>query len=92
MDTILYLKGKSFCAFCGQEITSDKYGQTLCQCPDAQEYRKALHLKLQLEFEASNIMAKAPKPKFGLATIVAPIQDSGASPEDDSFEVPSNPM
>ena len=92
MDTIIHLNNKSYCAFCGNEITSVEYGQTLCQCPDAQEYRKALHLKLQLEFEASKIMADAPKPKYGLCTIIAPLQDFVASQANDSGFVPSNPM
>lgn len=79
MDIILNVNSKSFCAFCGKEIVSDKFGQTLCQCPDAQQYRKALNIKLQLEIEASKVMANAPKPKYGIDTVIAPLKEHGAS-------------
>ena len=91
MDTIISFNGKYYCAFCGEEIPSIE-GQYLCLCKDAREYRKALTTKLQLEIEASKVMASAPKPKYGLTTIIAPIEDFPPYQEDDSDDVPSNPM
>ena len=75
MDIILKVNEKNYCAFGGHEITPSPEGQLLCQCENAKQYRKALHLKLQLELEASKIMQQAPKPKYGLHTIVAPINE-----------------
>ena len=92
MDTIINLNGKSFCAFCGNEITTNENGQALCQCTDAQQYRKALSIKLQLEIEASKVMNAAPKPKYGLHTIISPIEDCKAYQEQDEDIVPSNPL
>lgn len=93
MNTIIYLNGKHYCAFCGKEITTrDIAGTFQCHCEDAKEYRNALHLKLQFEIQASNIMASAPKPKYGLHTIIAPIEDRIASLDENSDEVPSNPL
>ncbi|MBP5722170.1 MAG: hypothetical protein J6X18_01110 [Bacteroidales bacterium] len=90
MDTILKLNGKAFCVFCGQEITPIPDGQLICQCEDAQLYRKALRIKLQLDIEASNVMNQAPKPKYALQTILVPVQDCLPShPEED---IPSPEM
>ena len=92
--TILTIGNKNFCAFCGNEIHHDKDGQLLCQCTDAIQYRNALHLALQLEMEANKTLNNAPKPRYEIKTVCAPIQQNDCEPylNDDEDCVPSNPL
>lgn len=85
--SVLNINNKFFCAFCGNEINPNENGAFHCQCNDAKLYRKALATKLQLEMSALNIMANAPKPKYGPLTICAPLQNF--TPSDNTDDEPN---
>ena len=84
--TILTIGNKNFCAFCGNEITTDMDGQLLCQCNDAKQYRNALHVALQLEMEANKTMNNAPKPRYELQTVCRPISRNTENVETEDDE------
>ena len=88
-NSILRIADKRFCAFCGNQINPDEHGAFHCQCNDAIQYRKALIAKLQLEIEASKVMANAPKPKFGLSTVCMPLKDIEPSQNNAPDDEPS---
>lgn len=77
--TILKIGNKRFCAFCGKEITPSTEGQYTCQCSDAQQCREAERTAWQLQCEASKILNKAPKPKYGIYATIAILNDNSPS-------------
>lgn len=88
---ILHINDKIYCAFCGNEIERDSNRRYLCQCKDAVSYRKAVSTKIQMEIEMIKLMDNAPKPKYGIKTIIAPINEC-VTTICDTDDVPSNPM
>lgn len=81
-NLILKINDERICAYCGKNVTPNKYDTYRCSCPDAQLAYSLIDKALDLEIEANKLRTQIPNPRFGLKTVCAPIDFADTSEDD----------